>query len=53
MKTRLFLKLENIEIDGIKVPIPQPLPWYPDELGWLYECGRNALRNSESVNLFA
>jgi 16S rRNA C967 or C1407 C5-methylase (RsmB/RsmF family) len=52
MKSELFPKLMNIEIEGVKIPPPKPLEWYPNELGWVYECGRSALRSSLNVKEF-
>jgi 16S rRNA C967 or C1407 C5-methylase (RsmB/RsmF family) len=52
MKNELFPKLNSVVIDGVSVPPPTPIPWYPNELAWVYDCGRTALRRSPDVNEF-
>jgi len=46
LKKRFFSKLEGLEIDGVKVSVPTPLPWYPNELGWHFESSRSEIRKS-------
>jgi 16S rRNA C967 or C1407 C5-methylase (RsmB/RsmF family) len=52
MKKKLFPTLTNLEVDGEIIPPPMPIPWYPDEFAWVYECGRTALRRSKEAAMF-
>ncbi|KAJ3066386.1 tRNA (cytosine(34)-C(5))-methyltransferase [Podochytrium sp. JEL0797] len=52
MKKNYFPSLENIEVDGEKVPAPQPLPWYPNDFGWQYKAPRSVIRNNDGCKKF-
>ena len=52
LKKRFFSKLEGLEIDGVKVSVPTPLPWYPNELGWHFESSRSEIRKSAHFSDF-
>jgi hypothetical protein len=49
MKKHLFADLESLEIDGVKVNPPEPFPWYPNELGWMFDVGRTTMRRSPKI----
>lgn len=52
MKSVLFPKLANLTIDGCLVNAPTAIPWYPNELGFVYDTGRTALRRCPAIKEF-
>ncbi|KAI8817926.1 cytosine(34)-C(5)-methyltransferase [Fimicolochytrium jonesii] len=47
-----FPSMEDFEVDGEKVEVPKPLPWYPDQLAWVSTISRHALRKSAELAKF-
>ncbi|KAJ3149520.1 tRNA (cytosine(34)-C(5))-methyltransferase [Geranomyces michiganensis] len=47
-----FPTMEDFEVDGVKVEVPKPLPWYPQNLGWVSNLSRQALRKSPQLARF-
>lgn len=52
LKNKYFKELENLEVDGQKVEVPQPLSWYPEELAWHTNLSRKILRKSPQLERF-
>ncbi|KAI9197252.1 cytosine(34)-C(5)-methyltransferase [Polychytrium aggregatum] len=54
MVKEYFPDIKDFEVDGelIKVPLPTPLPWYPNNLAWQFDCPRNVLRRSPEIGKF-
>lgn len=52
MKNKYFKELEDLEVDGQKVEVPQPLSWYPEELAWHTNLSRKILRKSPQLEKF-
>ncbi|XP_045141222.1 RNA cytosine C(5)-methyltransferase NSUN2 [Echinops telfairi] len=52
LKNKYFKELEDLEVDGQKVEVPQPLSWYPDELAWHTNLSRKVLRRSPQLEKF-
>ncbi|KAJ3090319.1 tRNA (cytosine(34)-C(5))-methyltransferase [Quaeritorhiza haematococci] len=52
MIKEFFPNFKELTVDGETVPAPNPLPWYPNELGWNFVCSRTALRRSPEVAKF-
>ncbi|XP_075396966.1 RNA cytosine C(5)-methyltransferase NSUN2 [Tenrec ecaudatus] len=52
LKNKYFKELENLEVDGQKVEVPQPLSWYPEELAWHTNLSRKVLRRSPQLEKF-
>ncbi|KAI8589072.1 NOL1/NOP2/Sun domain family, member 2 [Geranomyces variabilis] len=52
MINEYFPTMEDFEIDGVKVEVPKPLPWYPQNLGWVSTLSRQALRKSPQLARF-
>ncbi|KAI8607508.1 S-adenosyl-L-methionine-dependent methyltransferase [Chytriomyces sp. MP71] len=52
MKKNYFPSVQDIEIDGEKIPPPQNLPWYPNNFGWQYKPTRSAIRSHEGIKKF-
>jgi len=52
IKNRYVPSLQNVEIDGDIIQPPQPLEWYPDDLGWHFKVSRGVLRKSPDINAF-
>ncbi|KAL1783479.1 tRNA (cytosine(34)-C(5))-methyltransferase [Sigmodon hispidus] len=52
LKNKYFKELEDLEVDGQKVEIPQPLSWYPEELAWHTNLSRKILRKSPLLAKF-
>eukprot|EP00842_Homolaphlyctis_polyrhiza_P005958 jgi/Hompol1/6363/HPOL_004955-RA len=52
MKREFFPKLQGFSIDNEEIHPPTPMPWYPNGLAWVFDCGRTALRKSEQVSSF-
>ncbi|KAF9158770.1 tRNA (cytosine(34)-C(5))-methyltransferase [Actinomortierella ambigua] len=44
--------LTGLEVDGVKVEPPRPLPWYPNDLGWHFAVPRGNLRRNEEYSKF-
>ncbi|KAG0232666.1 tRNA (cytosine(34)-C(5))-methyltransferase [Actinomortierella wolfii] len=44
--------LTGLEVDGVKVEPPRPLPWYPNQLGWHFAVPRGNLRRNEEYSKF-
>ncbi len=47
-----FPAIEVAIVDGEKVPVPKPLPWYPNEMGWHLDVPRGLLRKSAELKRF-
>ncbi|KAF0871423.1 NSUN2 methyltransferase, partial [Crocuta crocuta] len=52
LKNKYFKELEDLEVDGQKVEMPQPLSWYPEELAWHTNLSRKILRKSPQLEKF-
>ncbi|XP_058162448.1 RNA cytosine C(5)-methyltransferase NSUN2 isoform X3 [Dasypus novemcinctus] len=52
LKDKYFKELEDLEVDGQKVEVPQPLSWYPEELAWHTNLSRKILRKSPQLEKF-
>ncbi|ERE82649.1 tRNA (cytosine(34)-C(5))-methyltransferase [Cricetulus griseus] len=52
LKNKYFKELEDLEVDGQKVEVPQPLSWYPEELAWHTNLSRKILRKSPLLAKF-
>uniref|UniRef100_A0A8C1A059 tRNA (cytosine(34)-C(5))-methyltransferase n=1 Tax=Castor canadensis TaxID=51338 RepID=A0A8C1A059_CASCN len=52
LKNKYFKELEDLEVDGQKVEVPQPLSWYPEELAWHTNLSRKILRKSPQLERF-
>uniref|UniRef100_A0A8C8Z798 tRNA (cytosine(34)-C(5))-methyltransferase n=1 Tax=Prolemur simus TaxID=1328070 RepID=A0A8C8Z798_PROSS len=52
LKNKYFKELEDLEVDGQKVEVPQPLRWYPEELAWHTNLSRKILRKSPQLEKF-
>ncbi|KAK2489119.1 hypothetical protein MC885_013383 [Smutsia gigantea] len=52
LKNKYFKELEDLEVDGQKVEVPQPLSWYPEELAWHTSLSRKILRKSPQLEKF-
>lgn len=46
LQERFFTELHKIEVDGERVPMPQPIPWYPDDLAWHVSLSKKFIRKS-------
>ncbi|PVU98827.1 hypothetical protein BB560_005600 [Smittium megazygosporum] len=44
--------IKNLELDGVQVPPPQKIPWYPNDLGWTFEVPKVTLKKSQLLNRF-
>ncbi|KAI9190436.1 tRNA (cytosine-5-)-methyltransferase ncl1 [Blastocladiella emersonii ATCC 22665] len=51
-RTKYFPSMQNVEVDGVKVEPPSPLPWYPNQLGYQYDVGRATIRRVEGFKRF-
>ena len=52
MIENILPSLQNIEIDGQKFNPPEPIPWYPNELGWQYNVDRTSIRRNPAIATF-
>uniref|UniRef100_A0A8B9GBV7 tRNA (cytosine(34)-C(5))-methyltransferase n=1 Tax=Amazona collaria TaxID=241587 RepID=A0A8B9GBV7_9PSIT len=52
LKEKYFKELEDLEVDGQKVEMPQSLSWYPEELAWHTNLSRKILRKSPQLEKF-
>uniref|UniRef100_A0A8C6QQ69 tRNA (cytosine(34)-C(5))-methyltransferase n=1 Tax=Nannospalax galili TaxID=1026970 RepID=A0A8C6QQ69_NANGA len=52
LKNKYFKDLEDLEVDGQKVKVPEPLSWYPEELAWHTNLSRKILRKSPQLEKF-
>ncbi|XP_032750719.1 RNA cytosine C(5)-methyltransferase NSUN2 isoform X2 [Rattus rattus] len=52
LKNKYFKELEDLEVDGQKIEVPQPLSWYPEELAWHTNLSRKILRKSPLLAKF-
>ncbi|KAI8811301.1 S-adenosyl-L-methionine-dependent methyltransferase [Cladochytrium replicatum] len=52
MKTRYFPGIADFDSEGVKVPAPTPIPWYPNELAWHWTCPGNMFRKSPALGHF-
>ncbi|XP_033930209.1 RNA cytosine C(5)-methyltransferase NSUN2 [Melopsittacus undulatus] len=52
LKEKYFKELEDLEVDGQKVEMPQSLSWYPEELAWHTNLSRKILRKSPLLEKF-
>ena len=41
-----------MEFEGESIQAPKPLPWYPNELGWYFDCSRKAFRKCATLKEF-
>ncbi|KAI8139197.1 S-adenosyl-L-methionine-dependent methyltransferase [Fennellomyces sp. T-0311] len=44
--------MQDVTIDGVKIDPPEPLPWYPDELGWQINASRMVVKRSPEFKTF-
>jgi hypothetical protein len=44
--------MQNVEIDGVRIEPPKPLPWYPDNLGWQVNAPRLVIKKSPEFQKF-
>ncbi|XP_054237719.1 RNA cytosine C(5)-methyltransferase NSUN2 [Indicator indicator] len=52
LKEKYFKELQDLEVDGQKVEMPQALSWYPEELAWHTNLSRKILRKSPQLEKF-
>ncbi|KAF4790138.1 tRNA (cytosine(34)-C(5))-methyltransferase [Turdus rufiventris] len=52
LKEKYFRELQDLEVDGQKVEMPQSLSWYPEELAWHTNLSRKILRKSPLLEKF-
>uniref|UniRef100_A0A8C3J446 tRNA (cytosine(34)-C(5))-methyltransferase n=1 Tax=Calidris pygmaea TaxID=425635 RepID=A0A8C3J446_9CHAR len=52
LKEKYFRELQDLEVDGQKVEMPQSLSWYPEELAWHTNLSRKILRKSPQLEKF-
>ncbi|NXU56471.1 NSUN2 methyltransferase, partial [Turnix velox] len=52
LKEKYFKELQDLEVDGHKVEMPQSLSWYPEELAWHTNLSRKILRKSPQLEKF-
>ncbi|KAM9387439.1 RNA cytosine C(5)-methyltransferase NSUN2 [Phaethornis superciliosus] len=52
LKEKYFKELQDLEVDGQKVEMPQSLSWYPEELAWHTNLSRKILRKSPQLEKF-
>ena len=52
MKNYYLPFLSNVQYEGEPVPPPQPLPWYPESMGWQIDVKKNALRKTDEFKKF-
>lgn len=52
LQERFFTELHKIEVDGERVPMPQPIPWYPDDLAWHVSLSKKFIRKSPLAKKF-
>lgn len=52
LETRYFPEIQKIEYEGKKVDLPQPVPWYPDELAWWMTTPKNVVRKFGPFSAF-
>ncbi|XP_065913229.1 RNA cytosine-C(5)-methyltransferase NSUN2-like isoform X2 [Dysidea avara] len=52
LQERFFTELHKIEVDGENIPLPQPIPWYPDNLAWHVSLSKKFIRKSPLVKQF-
>ncbi|NXF94579.1 NSUN2 methyltransferase, partial [Eubucco bourcierii] len=52
LKEKYFKELQDLEVDGQKVEMPQALSWYPEELAWHTNLSRKILRKSPELEKF-
>ena len=49
MKKEVFSGIEGASIEGVPIPKPLPLAWYPNQLAWQVNVGRTAMRKSPEI----
>ncbi|XP_006635991.2 RNA cytosine C(5)-methyltransferase NSUN2 [Lepisosteus oculatus] len=52
LKEKYFKELQDLEVDGQKIEMPQALSWYPDDLAWHTNLSRKILRKSPLLEKF-
>ncbi|SPO05966.1 related to tRNA (cytosine-5-)-methyltransferase [Cephalotrichum gorgonifer] len=52
LETRYFPNIQKIEYEGKKVELPQPVPWYPDNLAWSMTTPKNVVRKFPPFSAF-
>lgn len=49
MKENIFSAIAGASIDGVAIPCPVSLPWYPNDMGWSLDVGKTVMRRSPEV----
>lgn len=52
LETRYFPDIQKIEYEGKKVELPQPVPWYPENLAWSMTTPKNVVRKFPPFSAF-
>jgi tRNA (cytosine34-C5)-methyltransferase len=52
LEEKYFKELQEIEVEGERVPPPKPLSWYPDQLAWHVDLTRKFIRKSPLMGSF-
>lgn len=52
LSQKYFNQLQDVRIDGEKIPPPIPIEFYPDELAWGYSASRHQIKKSELFKEF-
>ncbi|KAJ3012948.1 tRNA (cytosine(34)-C(5))-methyltransferase [Thoreauomyces humboldtii] len=52
MINEYFPGMEDFVVDGEKIEVPKPVPWYPGNLGWESKLTRQSLRKVASLASF-
>lgn len=52
LETRYFPEIQKIEYEGKNVELPQPVPWYPDNLAWWMTTPKNVVRKFPPFSAF-
>lgn len=52
LETRYFPEIQKIEYEGKPVELPQPVPWYPENLAWSMTTPKNVVRKFPPFSAF-
>lgn len=52
MINKVFPKISQVEIDGLKIPLPNCINWYPNEITYQFNVPRKILRKSKALQEF-